>query len=386
MKMKKNIFKRYLCLGNQRGMVLLLVMSFMALVMLSSLSVSTMIQRDVTLIDHAKTVEQARLMAEAGVNHALAEIQLNGFATRANFSNILDIGSYDVTHTTSGGRFLVTSIGTVNGVSKTVTAEVADNLPTALNYFSGAGNDININALIAGANIVGDIHANNDVNLKSGPLIAWLLISGNVCATGIVKEGTRYNTGSWDWWDNHVSINGHADDTATVFEGQDRITFPTFNYSNYQAAAQETGDYYATSQVFNGEALNPSNGIVYIDGDVEFRGACSINGGIIANQITVIGSLTQTKTGNRNVILAKNGDIRIFGRLFTEEALVFAAQDILTLEILADIDINGIMLARRNIAMWNFLTLIDYTYVFIAPSDLLGPDGEDTFELVSWNQ
>jgi hypothetical protein len=380
MEMLKNVRQK------QSGTVLLIVLIFIGLIAVNTVFLSTILQRDISLIKRIKDIGQARYMAEAGIHEALARVKSNGFASRSNFSGTMDTGSYNVTYSEAGGRYLTTSVGTVSGLSKTVSAELYDNTPTALNYFSAAGNDVQINSLIASARIVGDIHANNDVYLKSGPLIAWLRITGQVSASGIVKEGTRYDQGSSDLWDNHVVINGDADDTATVFESADRVTFPTFDFTEYQNLADDSGDYYDTDQVFNGASLSPSNGIVFVAGDAEFRGNCIVNGGIVADNIIVVGTLTVNKSGTRNVVMARNGDIRIFGSLYTEEALVYASQDLASLQILAEIDVNGIIMARRDIVMWNFLTLIDYTYAYVSPSDMLGEDGETTFKLVSWNQ
>jgi hypothetical protein len=376
-------------LRSQRGMVLAVVLGFVGLMAMSTMSFSTMVQRDINLVHTVKTHEQAMYMAEAGINHALARIRLNGFSSRANFSGALDTGTYSVTYSTVSSRYMVTSIGTVSGVSETVTAELEDNTPTALFYFSGAGNDLKIYCLVALATITGDIHANHDVNLASGPLISWLRITGDVSATGIVKEGALWHDGGSgfsDLLDNHVVINGMGNDTATVYESQPRITFPTFTYDSYKQAAQASGNYYSSSQTFNNVTLTPANGIVYVDGDATFRGTCRVNGGVIANNILVINTLEQRKAGSRNVVIAKGGDIRVFGRLYTEEALVYASQDILSVQALAEIDINGIMLAGRNIDMWNFITLIDYNYIYVSPSDMRGANGEDTFRVRSWNK
>jgi len=382
----KNLFAKKTRVKDEQGWILIVVISLMSLVVMSVTALSAMVQRDVNLIRTIKENEQARFLAEAGITHAFAKIIDTGFAARSNFSDSLDTGSYSVTYSETGGRYLVTSQGTVSGVTKTVTAEIYDNTPTALNYFSGAGNDIRILSLIAGADIVGDIHANDDVFLRSGFLISWLNITGDVSATDIVVEGSRHNTGSWDWWDNHVVINGQSNDSATVYEGADWITFPTFNYSNYQQEAIDSGDYYSSSQTFNNQTLSPGNGIVYVDGDATFTGTCTLNGGIIADEIIVLGTFLQEKVGTRNVIIAKVGDIRVFGRFYTEEALVFATQDIASLQILAEIEINGILLAKRDSVMWNFITLIDYNYVYLSPSDMLGEDGEDVFKVTSWNK
>ncbi|MBL7072272.1 MAG: hypothetical protein ISS33_00675 [Candidatus Omnitrophica bacterium] len=372
---------------NRKGMVLAMVLGFLALMVLSVLPLSSMVQQDARLIERVREKEQSRFMAEAGINHALSNIQNDGFAARADFSGALDIGSYSVVFSQVGSRHLVISTGTVNGISEIVSAEISDNTPTALDYFSGAGNDIRINALVANATIVGDIHANNNVYLKAGPVFAELTITGDVSATGIVKEGMRLHTGSWDMLDNNAYINGANDDAATIYEGENRITFPSLDYlkASYLQAATDSGDYYSGNQTFNSASLSPGNGIVYIDGDAVFTGNCTLNGGIIADSIAISGALSQNKTGNKNVILAVNGDIRIRGELSVGEALVYASQDIKSIQAGAEIDINGTMLAGRDIRMWNVLTLIDYNYVHILPEDLMGPDGENSFRLVSWN-
>jgi len=370
-------------------MVLVVVMATMALALFGTVSLATMIGGDMRLIKGIKETEQARFLAEAGINHALAKIKDDGFAARANFTNSLDTGSYRVVFTTVSGRYLVTSTGIAGKRSVIVSAEIADATPTSLSYFSGAGNDIRINALVADANIIGDIHANNDVYLKSGPIVSALSVAGDVSATGIVKEGSRLHMtdGFWGGYlDRRVYINGVNDDNGVVYEGKERITFPTFNYPGYKNSAIESGDYYDGDHTFSSAALDPANGVVYVSGNATFTGSNTLQGGIVANNIIVRGTLSQTKKGTRNVVIAKAGDISVYGRLYTGEALVYAAQDIISLQLFADIEINGIMLARRDIDMWNFLTDIDYRYVYIAPSEMLGENGEEIFRLVSWNR
>jgi len=370
--------------NGRKGMVMIIVMVFTGLMVLSIVFLSTMIHRDIRLIQRAKVREQARFMAEAGLHHAFAKIKQDGFDSRADFNDSLDTGSYSVTFSETGGRHLVQSVGTVLGVSETVSAEVEDNTPTALNYFSGAGNDITIkvHTNIDDAEITGDIHANHDVYLIVQPH-AQLTITGDVSATGIVVEGNQhYNS---DNKDTDLWINSVNNDGATIYEGTIRITFPDFDYAKYKEAAQDDGLYYSSSQNFNNQTLSPDNGIVYVDGDVTVQGTCTLNGGMIADTITISGTLDQAKTGDRNVIIAKEGDIQISGRLETEEALVYAEQDIYTHEHWgAEVVINGIMLAKRNITMWNFRTDIDYSYVYILPPDMT--EESSGFRVISWNR
>jgi hypothetical protein len=218
----------------------------------------------------------------------------------------------------------------------------------------------------------------------AGRWLARLDITGDVSATGIVTEGTTHIVD--DNYDNKLYINGFNNDAAVISEGADPITFPVFDYADYQQIATDAGDYYSGDQTFTG-TITPTSGIIYVDGDATISGNVTLNGGIIANNIHIGGgwfgaTLTQNSVADDkyNVIIAKNGDITIYGRIETERALLYASQDIRSAQILAAVDINGIMLAGRNISMWNFITLIDYDYVNMSP----GLEG--TFRVVSWNE
>ncbi|MBD3379488.1 MAG: hypothetical protein GF408_03390 [Candidatus Omnitrophica bacterium] len=375
-------------MNDKKGAVLIIVMGFVALMALSTIYLIGMVKADIDLIGRAKYNTQAQYAAEAGINHALARIKSENFASRTDFGGSLDNGTYSVTFSEQGGRYLVSSTGTVGNVSKTVSCEIENLTPTALRCISAAGNDIRINSFVAGAEINGDIHANDDVYLKSGPLIAYLTVTGDVSATDTVKEGSRLHRADGFWGaylDLHVYINGDNEDEAVVEEGANRVTFPIFNYDAYRQDAMDSGTYYSGDQVFSGVTLNPSEGMVFVDGDVTFVGNCTINGGLVADDILVLGTLNQVKKGTKNAIIAREGDVGILGRLYTEEAVVYAGRDIRSLEITADIEINGVLMARRDIYMWNFITLIDYQYVETYPSDM-GDEEDQPFGVVSWNK
>ena len=65
--------------NNEKGVVLAIVLGIIALMVFSTVSLGVMIQQDVRLIRHIKDSEQAKYVAEAGINHALADIKENGF-------------------------------------------------------------------------------------------------------------------------------------------------------------------------------------------------------------------------------------------------------------------------------------------------------------------
>ena len=368
----------------KKGIVLVVTMCLMALMVLSTVFLSTMVRQDVNIMKMARDRQLARYVAEAGINQAFARIKKSGFASRANFNANMDTGSYTVTYGVIGVRYLVTSVGKVSGVSETVTAEIKDNTATALADFSTANNNIEIYSFVANAIINGDIHANNEIDLISGPLIAHLYVTGRVSATTVVCEGTDLH--SDDIWDNHVYINGLNDDTAAVYESQPRKTFPTFNYSLYQTSATSSGYYYGADHTFNNATLSPSGGVAYVNGVATFTGTCTLNGGIVANSISVSGTLTQNESGTKNVIIAKSGNIGVLGTLHVNKALVYASQDVIALLLGAELNVTGTMMAGRDINMWNVLTTITYDYSAVSPDGVLSTTGGDAFGVVSWNK
>ncbi len=371
-------------MNNQKGAVLIIAMAFVLLMIMSTLFLGNMLQQDVQLITKVKSKAQARYIAEAGIYHAAAKIKLDGFSSRADFTGTMDTGSYNVTYSEYSGKHLVVSEGTVGGITETASIEVEDLTPSALYYVAGAGNNVMINSFFAAAAVTGDIHANSDVYLRSGFLISWLTVTGDVSATKKVWLGNRHNESDiFDW---HVVINGIAGESAVVEEGADAIFFPKFDFDAYEEAAIESGDYYADDKTFTDETLSPANGVVFVDGLATFNGTCTINGGIVAKKIRVDGTLNQVKSGYRNVIIAKKKDIKIAGRLATEEAIIYATRDIVATEVGADIDVNGIMMAGRDIYLWNFLTLIDYNYVETHPIDMGEEEEGQSFRILSWNK
>ena len=84
--------------------------------------------------------------------------------------------------------------------------------------------------------------------------------------------------------------------------------------------------------------------------------------------------------GQRPIFIGKIGRCPLF---LSGEAIVYAAQDIITRENRgAAVEINGTMLASRDISMWNFKTVIKYTHVYITPPDI----EEEGVSVVSWNR
>ncbi|OGW74999.1 MAG: hypothetical protein A2Z72_00545 [Omnitrophica bacterium RBG_13_46_9] len=165
------------------------------------------------------------------------------------------------------------------------------------------------------------------------------------------------------------------------------MTFPNFNYGYYRNLAIAGGNYYNSDVTFNNATLNPANGIVYVEGTATFSGVCHLYGGVVADRIFVLGELYQHRSGTRNVIISRTGDIRIFYRLDTEEALVYAGEDFRVFNIGSRINITGTLIAGRYLRMWDFLTYITYNHRVLYPDGLVisTPSGVP-IEVVSWTR
>ena len=371
--------------SDQKGVVLVVVLSFVALMVLSTVMFTGILKRDIELIGRAKLSEQAKNVAEAGVNHAIAKLIADGFDSRTNFNGSLDTGTYSVTYSSSGDRVLVASVGTVSGVSRTVSAELENRFPTALLKMFAGGNDIKARASSSDAtiSIIGDIHANNDVELRAVGGGGTVSITGAVSAVGIVQEGSQHDAD--DSLDDDVSINGAVNDTAIVTEGADRVKYPSFEYDTYKQEAIAAGTYYSGNTTFDGDSLS---GIIYVDGNVKITGTVNLTGGLVGDDIDIVGTLNQTKnvTGDRNFILAKDMDILINEELLVEEAIVYAKRDLRTRAAGTSVNITGIVLAERDMSFWNVQTTVTYVYKLTHPSDLAGTDEKDMIHVVSWNR
>ncbi|MFH1305949.1 MAG: hypothetical protein ABIH74_06080, partial [Candidatus Omnitrophota bacterium] len=90
--------------------------------------------------------------------------------------------------------------------------------------------------------------------------------------------------------------------------------------------------------------------------------------------------------GDYNMVVARGGNISVFGRIDTEEALIYAQQDFVAVQWGAVVDISGIMLAGRKINIDNVFANIDYKYIRTIPSGTGTGDNGTEVEIVSWNR
>ena len=356
------------------------------LMIIIAVSASNMLLQDSHMIRRLRYSMQAEYLAEAGISDALATLANNGFSAKDSPANFpltnLGVGTYDVTVVQAGGRVLLSSVGTVNGVSRTVAAEVKDLTPTSLFYMMSSGSDFRLRAFLLGlVDINGNIHSNNDMRLQAN-VLALLTIDpcGAACCTGQASASGSVTIKEGFWASVDIADPPPIDDAAPV-------TFPNFDYAYYQslASAGNPEDYQAGDKTWENVTLTPANGIVYVEGTVTFRGVCHLNGGIVADKIIVRGELHQHKTGTRNVIISRSDDIEVLYRITVEEALVYSGRDFRALGAGAVIEVAGTLIAARYLRIWDLFTFVTYNHRLIYPDGMVIGVGGVPFEVVSWN-
>ena len=375
---------------NKKGTVFMTVMIIAALMVLTGVGLSNLILQDTYMIKHLRKTTKALLIAESGISDALATIISLG-ATSISVPGNFPVtsfggGTFDVTVTTSGGRILLTSVGTYDNVSRTVALEVKDMTPTALYYMMAAGNDLRVRAFFLSlVDINGDVHANDDVRLTARALS---LIDIDPCTDpsldcdGDVSAGdtVTLRTG---WWAT-INIAG------TTTENADLVTFPNFDYAFYQSEATAGGDYYSGDKTFGSPSattnLQPTNGIIYVEGTCDMFGTINLYGGIVANRIRVFGRLNQIKAGTKNVIISRTRDIRVAYRMDIEEAIVYSGRDFSVLSAGSYVNVKGSLLAYRNIRVWDAFATVVYNHRVLSPEGLTIGSGGYFLEVLNWTR
>lgn len=397
---------------HKKGTIFIITIAMALVMSVIAVSVANMVMQDTHMIKKLRHNMQAQYLAEAGINHALAELADSFDLTVLPVSGTISTGSYNVTYSTSGARVLITSVGTVpldvsttsDDITKTVSMEVKNRYPTALNYIMSAGNDVNIRAgFLTLTDINGSLHGNNKVHLATALLLGFMDVSGTATySTQEVELDTYFSwlriTGVNYGMGTHLTLTGAGWQDVPV-------TFPSFDYAYYKQKAIDGGDYYAGDTVFNAQNLSPASGLIYVDGIATFKGTCNLNGSIIANEINVEsystgwfnitrGRLRQHVGGilPYDFIVANLGNIEVgnkdgwfyrAGDLEADAALIYAVNDIRTLGIGTIIDITGSIVAGGDINLWEFIAYITYTHQL--PTVEFGTN-QPLVEIVSWNR
>jgi len=253
---------------------------------------------------------QSQAVAEAGLAAALARLRGNWSLINSSFpSGNIDDGTYTTTRSTSGGRYLIETTGTVKGHSRTVSAEVKAPTVSALDYViagGGSGNHvIDVGTGQSSGTIAGDIYMGGPVTID-GPSSGG---GGTLDITGDVESLSTITSGS------NMSISGASTSNTTT-----TVAFPTVDFSYYQAIASASGQYYNGDVTYATGTIpaSPAGGVIYVNGNVTIQGTQNTTASIVAT-----GNITISKTGstyprvtinqysNYPALMTQNGNITV---------------------------------------------------------------------------
>ena len=368
----------------KRGISFITVLVISMIMIFVAVSASNMLLQDAHMVKHLKRFMQARYLGEAGISDAVAILLNQGFSAKDNPANFpeknLAPGTFDVTVTESGGRVLLSSEGEVSGVPSTVSVEVKDLYPGSMYNAVAAGGNIDIKSVQGNITVKGDMHANGDMNLSEQGQATTFTVLAEPPATGKATATGSYST----------SGNITIADAANSGGGRGTVTLPVINFAYLKEVAEDDGNYIdmaGGTKTFQDEAISGgSAGITYVEGNVKFKGSCTITGGFVASGDIFMAnnnSLIQTHdTDNRFPIFISNDGMKLYGLFSTEEGnLVYATNSIMVQTTGGQSAVLGTVISGGwiHIVANNNIT-ITYTKVI---ADEVTPEG---IEIVSWNK
>lgn len=286
-------------LTNESGFIFLTAVVSLFIMVLSGAMVYELTTQNVFTANYLQKTTQARYLAEAGLAQAFSVLKANwsSWNSGSNFpATTLGEGTFDASVSKIGTRYLVTSTGTVRGVTRQATAEVVPPPTTksAFDYAISAGGSATIDSGTSSspATVTGDIYAGGSFALDGASNGPKLTITGVAQAVGSISTNAT------------VDIQGGPPEPNYT----DTVIFPTPDLSYYYniAYANRTSGvtYYNTSQNFSSGALaaNPPGGVIYVNGSVTISGTQLTNACLV-----VTGSISIAKQGSTYPRVTING-------------------------------------------------------------------------------
>jgi hypothetical protein len=345
---------------NKRGVAFLTTIILLGIAVIASAALFFMLLKDAFTVKRLKASTEAYYLAEAGIEEAIQILWDNSFDTsqfpkvRSMGGGTINIAAPNISKWVSDNILLITSTGTVGGITRTMKIEVKANIPPSFNYVVLSNGKI----LVTQGSIVNcgtstGVHSNSPAQggffgtcaVDVVGILYDCYVYGNASAVGKVRE----------------RFHGHI--TGTKTSDAPSVSLPSFDaafFDYYISKASASGDVYTPpsgTQRFTTN-LNPVNGVIYVNGNVRLEGDLTINGCIIAtgsidvNFITD-GTVIQNQFDGFPALMSRGGAIRIWDPT-TLNGLVYAAGNITTVSILpayGDININGTIMSLSQVTL-----------------------------------
>jgi hypothetical protein len=299
--------------NSRQGSTLIVVVGLVLLMSLAVGVVGMFTAQSVFRVRKTQDASRALAIAEAGVADVLAIMNTNYFAgVGIAYGKAFGDGAYEVRTSLDGasGNVLISSTGEYRDETRTTRLELlgdryANWTALASECAILAGGDATLET--AAPLIYGRVHANGNILHSRGNIKVY----GDLTANGVVQIGAQ---------PGFQAVPGHP-----------QLEIPTYlPFDPWRDLAQNGGLYYEGDQVWAKVNLNPGNGVVYVNGDVEINNRSSLNGTlVVSGSITINNRFTQTQFAQNWPSLLAGVNVNLLNRNRYTGA-VFAGNDIVT--------------------------------------------------------
>ncbi len=275
------------------GAVLVVVMGMSAILILAGVSLTMMTANKAHQARKLRDGAQALSIAEAGIADNIDKMKTNYLAwLDATNSGVFMEGSFTAISSFQPNKTIrIASYGTANSEERSTVIEIIAD-PDILKQLTIDGIGIfGLSTMLLDGNdiVLASVHANDDVTFSKGSVSGQVTSAGTVDASG---GGTTVPT-------NGAFSSGVAEKTLD----------DPFDFNDWYVAATNNGIYHAGPVALSG-VLRPTNGVIYVNGDVTFNNGTDIIGCVVAKgNIEVHNSLTQTNFGPGLPAFLADGDI-----------------------------------------------------------------------------
>lgn len=287
---------------NKKGSALILSLIFLLIISLFSSGMTQLVLGNTHSAYRTEKSIKARFIAEAGMAEAYAILKqdFNNKDDSSLFPETnLGLGTYDAQIYQSNGRVVIQSTGSSGNVKRILLVEVKNE--SALEAFNYGVLSNKSGELTGDIVVNGDIHSNEEWDLDGNAFV-------NGAANAVVD----------------VTLSGSASATI-VNDGVLDIPFPTFDFNTYYNMA-DPADRYTGDVNWQNVDLQPTNGVIYIDGNVRINGNSQLTGTIVATgDIVIGGTFTQIPYLDLPALMSRDGDITFRGNLAILQGMVYTA-------------------------------------------------------------
>lgn len=322
----------------REGSVLMIVVCMIGVLAMSGVTMTWMTGNTAKTARTMQSTARALSIAEAGVADMLTKLSTNYYywQTKA-FATNYDGGYFSVSNLLyANGHILISSSGTYGDETRVTTLELLGDQYSAWRALMGsyggiiAGGDVFLRT--AALTVNGGVRCNKSITHANGTPT----INGDLAAVGTIS---------------YTALPGFS-----AVPNAPAIVVPNYlPFDPWLKLATNGGLYYGGNMNFIGANLNPSNGVVYVNGNVTFSTKpSSIRGTLVATgSITVDNRLAQTPYNTAWPSLLAGTDINE-NNLNSYVGVMFAGNNI---NIINRRDIRGCLIALNNVTVENGTTI-----------------------------